>query len=80
MGLGCLLWVPLSIGMGRRPTLLIATAVVILAMVWAGEAQSFQQLVAAVCFVGLGEGLSLSLVSTYSSTAARRFAYNARHS
>ncbi|PZC93593.1 MFS general substrate transporter [Pyrenophora tritici-repentis] len=62
MGLGCLLWVPLSIGMGRRPTLLIANAVVILAMVWAGEAKSFQQLVAAVCFIGLGEGLSLSLV------------------
>ncbi|KAL7776168.1 hypothetical protein CFE70_006581 [Pyrenophora teres f. teres 0-1] len=62
MGMGCLLWVPLSIGMGRRPTLLIATAVVILATLWAGEAKSFRQLVAAVCFIGLGEGLSLSLV------------------
>lgn len=62
MGLGCLFWVPLSIGMGRRPALLIASAVVLCAMIWAAEARSLGSLVMATCFVGLGEGLSLSLV------------------
>jgi predicted MFS family arabinose efflux permease len=63
MGLGCFFWVPLSIGIGRRPTLLIATMVTLLALVWAAEASSFRQLVCAVCLLGLGEGLGLSLVS-----------------
>ncbi|KAL6711020.1 hypothetical protein ACN47E_006895 [Coniothyrium glycines] len=61
-GFGCFLWVPLSIGVGRRPTILIATIVVLLAMIWASLARSFASLVTAVCFIGLGEGLSLSLV------------------
>jgi hypothetical protein len=65
MGLGCFLWVPLSIGLGRRPTILIATFVVLLAVLWAGEARSFGQLVGAVCFMGLGEGLALSLVRAF---------------
>jgi hypothetical protein len=69
MGLGCFLWVPLSIGMGRRPTILIATFVVLLALIWAGEARSFRQLVGAVCFLGLGEGLSLSLVCPRSAAS-----------
>lgn len=62
MGVGCFVWVPLSIGMGRRPTLLIATIIELLALLWAGYATSFGQLIGAVCFLGLGEGLSLSLV------------------
>lgn len=55
--------------MGRRPTILIATAVVFLAVIWAAEATSFGQLVAAVCFMGLGEGLALSLVSLLSGAS-----------
>jgi hypothetical protein len=62
MGLGCLLWVPLSIGLGRRPTLLIATIVELIAIVWAAESRNFCQLVGAVSFLGLVEGLGLSLV------------------
>lgn len=62
MGIGCFLWVPLSIGLGRRPTILIATVLVFLAMIWAGHARSFLSLVGAVSILGLGEGLSLSLV------------------
>ncbi|KAF2851425.1 MFS general substrate transporter [Plenodomus tracheiphilus IPT5] len=61
MGVGCFFWVPLSIGMGRRPTLMIATIVVIIAMIWASEARSFSSLVVATCFIGMGEGLGLSL-------------------
>jgi hypothetical protein len=64
MGIGCFLWVPVSIGLGRRPTILIATTVVLFAMIWAGQAKTFCSLVAAVCFLGFGEGLALSLVSS----------------
>jgi MFS family permease len=63
MGLGCLVWVPLSIGLGRRPTILIATMVVLIATLGAAQAQSFAQLVIATCFLGLSEGLGLCLVS-----------------
>lgn len=62
MGIGCLVWVPLSIGLGRRPTILIATIILLLATLGAAEARSFAQLVVAVCFQGLSEGLGLSLV------------------
>lgn len=63
MGIGCLVWVPLSIGLGRRPTILIATMVMLLATLGAGQARSFAQLVVAVCCLGLCEGLGLCLVS-----------------
>jgi len=63
MGIGCLMWVPVSIGLGRRPTILIASLVELGAIIWAGQAKSFCSLVAAVCFLGLAEGLALSLVS-----------------
>lgn len=61
MGIGCFFWVPLSIGMGRRPTILIASVVALIAVIWASEARSFASLVVALCFIGLSEGLSLSL-------------------
>lgn len=61
MGIGCFFWVPLSIGMGRRPALLIASLVALFATIWASEARSFASLVVALCVIGLSEGLSLSL-------------------
>ncbi|KAI8931940.1 hypothetical protein NX059_010841 [Plenodomus lindquistii] len=61
MGVGCFFWVPLSIGLGRRPTILIATLVALFATVWASEARSFGAFVTAVCFLGMSEGLGLSL-------------------
>ncbi|KAH7112088.1 major facilitator superfamily domain-containing protein [Dendryphion nanum] len=61
MGLGCFLWIPLSIGLGRRPVLLVATITLLLALLGAGRAQTFSQLLVAVCFLGLCEGLALSL-------------------
>ncbi|KAF3031321.1 hypothetical protein E8E12_000796 [Didymella heteroderae] len=61
MGFGALLWVPLSLGMGRRPVFLIAALVMLLATVGAGYAVNFYQLLTCFCFMGLGEGLSLTL-------------------
>ncbi|KAJ8115240.1 hypothetical protein OPT61_g3067 [Boeremia exigua] len=61
MGFGALLWVPLSLGMGRRPVFLIAALMVLLATIGAGFAASFYQLLTCACFLGLGEGFSLTL-------------------
>jgi len=75
MGLGCFLWVPLSIGIGRRPALLIASVVSLFAMIWAAESRSFGSLVMAMCFVGLGEGLSLSLVGVFTGPSMPALAH-----
>ncbi|EUC41464.1 hypothetical protein COCMIDRAFT_106113 [Bipolaris oryzae ATCC 44560] len=61
MGIGCFVWVPLSIGVGRRPTVLIATLVMLIAILGASQAQTFAQLVVASCVIGLSESLGLSL-------------------
>ncbi|EMD93147.1 hypothetical protein COCC4DRAFT_206258 [Bipolaris maydis ATCC 48331] len=61
MGIGCFVWVPLSIGLGRRPTVLVATMIVLIATLGASQARTFAQLVVASCFIGLSEGLGLCL-------------------
>lgn len=62
MGFGALLWVPLSLGMGRRPTFLLAALMMLFATIGAGYAANFHQLLTCLCFLGLGEGFSLTLV------------------
>lgn len=71
MGLGCFVWVPLSIGLGRRPTLLIATLLLLIATIGASQAKTYYQYVVASCFLGLGNALGLSLVSVTSSLLQR---------
>ncbi|KAF3043911.1 hypothetical protein E8E11_001205 [Didymella keratinophila] len=61
MGFGALLWVPLSLGMGRRPVFLMAALMMLFATIGAGYAANFYQLLTFFCFLGLGEGLSLTL-------------------
>ncbi|KAF1967416.1 MFS general substrate transporter [Bimuria novae-zelandiae CBS 107.79] len=60
-GVGCFLWVPLSLALGRRPVLLLAALVELLATLGATSAQKFHQLLGLNCVMGLCEGLSLSL-------------------
>ncbi|KAH6644801.1 major facilitator superfamily domain-containing protein [Boeremia exigua] len=60
MGFGALLWVPLSLGMGRRPVFLIASLMMSLATIGAGHSANFSQLLTCLCFLGLGEGFSLT--------------------
>jgi MFS family permease len=69
MGFGALLWVPLSLGMGRRPVFLIAALMMLLATIGAGYATNFYQLLTCFCFLGLGEGLSLTLVCGIDSSS-----------
>lgn len=62
MAIGAVTWVPLTIGMGRRPVFLLASVMTMLATLAAGYTKTFQQLLACVCFLGLGEGFALTAV------------------
>ncbi|KAF2448542.1 MFS general substrate transporter [Karstenula rhodostoma CBS 690.94] len=61
MGLGCFIWVPLSLALGRRPVFLLAALIDFLAILGAGYSQTFYQLLGCVCLLGLSEGFGLSL-------------------
>ncbi|KAF1920270.1 major facilitator superfamily domain-containing protein [Ampelomyces quisqualis] len=60
MAIGAVVWIPLTIGIGRRPVFLLASITIFLATLGASYAQNFQQLLACVSFLGLGEGFALS--------------------
>ncbi|KAF2827697.1 MFS general substrate transporter [Ophiobolus disseminans] len=60
MGVGAFVWVPLTIGVGRRPAFLLSSLVTVIATLCAGFAKTFEQLLACVCFLGLGEGFALT--------------------
>lgn len=63
MGVGALLWVPLSLALGRRPVFLLTALIDLLAILGAGCSRTFCQLLGCVCLLGLCEGFALSLVS-----------------
>ncbi|KAL2204231.1 MFS general substrate transporter [Sarocladium strictum] len=58
LGAGNVIWVPLSNWLGRRPVLLAATLMMTLASVWCGLATSYNSLLAARIFQGLGGAAS----------------------
>lgn len=62
MAVGAVVWIPLTIGMGRRPVFLLASLTTFMATLGASFAQNFSQLLACVCFLGLGEGFALTAV------------------
>jgi MFS family permease len=66
MGIGAFIWVPLTIGMGRRPVFLIACVTLAFATLGAGYSRNFPELITCVCFMGLGEGFALTVVSACS--------------
>lgn len=63
MGVSFFLWIPLSVAFGRRPIIFLASVVLTLGTLGAGFAPNFHSLLAAICFIGLGVGASLSVVS-----------------
>jgi MFS family permease len=62
MAVGAVLWIPLTIGMGRRPVFLLASFVLFFATLGAGYVQTFEQLLVCVCFFGIAEGCALTAV------------------
>ncbi|KAH6629328.1 major facilitator superfamily domain-containing protein [Boeremia exigua] len=60
IGIGALLWVPLSLAMGRRPVFLIVALMQPLATLGAGLSPNFHTLFACACIIGLGQGFSVT--------------------
>ncbi|CEI68314.1 hypothetical protein FVEN_g5516 [Fusarium venenatum] len=54
LGAGNIWWVPLSNWMGRRPVLIIATLLLTFSTLWCGLATSYDSLLAARAFQGMG--------------------------
>ncbi|GKU10922.1 major facilitator superfamily transporter [Fusarium langsethiae] len=54
LGAGNIWWVPLSNWMGRRPVLIVATLLLTFSTLWCGLAASFDSLLAARAFQGMG--------------------------
>lgn len=56
MGASNIWWTPLANTFGRRPIMLISLLLLTLASMWAGLAKSFESLLAARLFMGIGGG------------------------
>jgi MFS family permease len=63
LGIGAFLWIPMSIGVGRRPAFLLCTVILLVATVWAGISGSFYAHLGARCLQGLATGCASSAVS-----------------
>lgn len=63
LGVGFFIWLPMCIAFGRRPAILLSAFTMFAASLKAGYADNFHQLLAAVCFIGLAAGATLSTVS-----------------
>ncbi|KAH7394265.1 major facilitator superfamily domain-containing protein [Phaeosphaeria sp. MPI-PUGE-AT-0046c] len=59
--IGAIVWVPLTIGVGRRPVFLFVTIITMAATLGAGYTSTFEQFLACVCFLGLGQGFALTV-------------------
>lgn len=56
LGASNLWWVPLANTFGRRPVILISLLLLIFSSMWAGLAKTFDSLLAARLFMGIGGG------------------------
>jgi MFS family permease len=62
MAMGAFIWIPLTIGMGRRPVFLLASLLTLFATLGTGYSQSPSQLMACMCIMSLGEAFALTAV------------------
>jgi MFS family permease len=60
--IGAFIWIPLTIGMGRRPVFLLASLLILFATLGTGYSQNFSQLLACMCLMSLGEAFALTAV------------------
>ncbi|KAF2726616.1 MFS general substrate transporter [Polyplosphaeria fusca] len=60
IGLGAIIWVPLTLALGRRPVFLLATTTLMLSTVGAGCSRTYWELLFCVSFFGLAQGFGLS--------------------
>jgi len=70
IGLGSLLWLPLTLALGRRPVFLIVALIQLVATLGAGFSTSFYALLTCACILGLGQGFSITAVSVICDSAS----------
>ena len=58
LGIGNLLWIPLSEKIGKRPVILMSTLMFFLSSIWSAVAKSYSSMLAARTFQGLGASAS----------------------
>lgn len=61
LGLGNLFWIPLALKIGKRPVLLLSTAIFFASSVWSAEAKSYGSLLGARIIQGFGASSSEAL-------------------
>ncbi|KAH6983965.1 MFS transporter [Ilyonectria destructans] len=62
LGLGNLVWIPLSVKYGKRPVMLISTALLFAVLVWTAKAETFAELLAARILSGFASASGESIV------------------
>lgn len=72
MGISFFFWIPLCVGFGRRPVLLLSSVMLAVATFWAGAAASFYQLLIAICCIGFAVGATISTVSLCGPTGQKK--------
>lgn len=68
LGISFFFWMPLSVGFGRRANMTASSALFLCAVLGAGFARGFHELLAALCVVGAAAGASISTVGFRPST------------
>jgi predicted MFS family arabinose efflux permease len=64
MGIGCLIWTPLSLWLGRRPVLVFCAGLMAITTFASGAAGSFRVYVVTIAIQGLANGVAVSTVCT----------------
>ncbi|EFX02135.1 aldehyde dehydrogenase [Grosmannia clavigera kw1407] len=62
LGIGNLVWVPLSVKFGKRPMLLISSTIMFATLLWAAKATTFNQLLASRCILGFASAAGESIL------------------
>lgn len=63
-GIGALVWVPMSIGIGKRPVFLICTLLLMIATLWAALSKTIASHLGARCMQGFAGSIGPSVVNT----------------
>ncbi|EJT72450.1 hypothetical protein GGTG_09316 [Gaeumannomyces tritici R3-111a-1] len=60
MGIGCLIWTPMSLWLGRRPVLILCAGLMPVATLLSGMSTSFAMYIISIALLGLANGVAFS--------------------
>lgn len=65
MGIGCVIWTPMSLWLGRRPVLILCAGLMPLATLLGGASTSFGMYIVSIALQGLANGVVFSTVGRF---------------